>query len=114
MALEKFLFEEQSLNTSLQVGDSVYYASQQGVTITDPIFFGTVFLIHDYGVNFAVEIDVAQTGLVPSHSFILFSKTPKANEAGVKGYYADVTMENDSKKRVELFAVGAEVYPSSK
>ena len=50
----------------------------------------------------------------PKKSAILFSKSIKVNESGIKGYYADVTLENHSKKRVELFAISSEVVPSSK
>ena len=36
------------------------------------------------------------------------------NESSVKGYYADVTLENHSNKRAELFAISSDVVPSSK
>ena len=51
----------------------------------------------------------------PSASdFIMFSKDNRVNISGVLGYYARVKFINDSKGPVELFAVGSEVFESSK
>ena len=117
MALENLKFEN-TLNNSLQVGDSVYYAEVMldangsevaGVTTT-PLFLGTVSQI--YGNS--IDVEVSNTGLVSVGAFILFSKSIKVNESGIKGYYADVTLENRSKKRVELFAISSEIALSSK
>ena len=127
MAVENIKFDW-TLNTSLQVGDSVYYNEVMldsngqpiaGVT-TDPVFLGTVLQI--FTNNNSIDVEVSSVGLIPVDAngvpsgdiFILFSKPIKVNEAGIKGYYADVTLENRSKKRVELFAISSEVVPSSK
>ena len=46
--------------------------------------------------------------------FILFSKPIQVEESGLKGYYANVTFENNSKTPVELFAISSEASISSK
>mgnify|MGYP003657082531 FL=1 len=46
--------------------------------------------------------------------FILFSKPIQVEESGLKGYYANVTFENNSKTYAELFAVSSESAISSK
>tara|TARA_R110000824_G_scaffold19621_10_gene75600 strand:+ start:1356 stop:1784 length:429 start_codon:yes stop_codon:yes gene_type:complete len=60
-----------------------------------------------------VEADVkAQTP--NSSDYIFFGKENKVCISGVKGYYAEVEMKNDSTKKAELFSVGSEMIPSSK
>ena len=117
MALENLKFDN-TLNTTLQVGDSVYYTEVMldasgseiaGVTTT-PLPLGTVWQIY----NDSIDVEVGSIGLVGVGAFILFSKPIKVNESGIKGYYADVTLENRSKKRVELFAISSEIALSSK
>ena len=49
-----------------------------------------------------------------SSDFIMFSKDNRANASGLLGYYAKVKFINDSKDKIELFAVGSEVFESSK
>ena len=129
MALENLKFEN-TLNKSLQVNDSVYYAEVMldangnevaGVTTT-PLFLGTVWQIYNNINNTSIDVEVASTGLIPvnangvpsGNTFILFSKSIKVNESGIKGYYADVTLENRSKESVELFAISSEIALSSK
>ena len=46
--------------------------------------------------------------------FLVFSKSIEVNESSVKGYYADVTLENHSREKAELFAISSEIVPSSK
>ena len=109
MALEKITFNHK-INSSVQIGDSVYYAVNNFGVLSDPNFAGTIFdLDHS-----SITVDVVNVGSIPLDSFIMFEKNIKVNESGIKGYYADVTMENRSKKRAELFAVSSEVSPSSK
>ena len=54
------------------------------------------------------------TAIINDNTYFLFSKNIKVNESGLKGYYANVTFQNHSKKRAELFAVGSEIVISSK
>ena len=46
--------------------------------------------------------------------FILFSKDNKANLSSMLGYYAKIKMRNNSRKKAELFKVGADYSESSK
>lgn len=109
MALEKITFNHE-INNSIQIGDLVHYAVNNSGVLSDPVFAGTIFnLDHD-----SITVDVVNVGNIPLDSFIMFEKNIKVNESGIKGYYADVTMENRSKKRAELFAISSEVVSSSK
>jgi len=56
----------------------------------------------------------ATTTCVGDGSFIMFSKDNKANLSSVLGYYASVTLRNDSLEKAELFNVGVDVFESSK
>ena len=134
MAIEKLSFNAQ-INRSLQIGDTVYYTrfpatssynsgmleyqdinnnsgvltSASGVS-SDPIKIGLVTNIGEGDIH----VETATAGSLLPNDFILFSKPGKANESGIKGYYANVTLENYSSKRVELFAVSSEITASSK
>jgi len=44
----------------------------------------------------------------------MFQKNNKANLTSLKGYYAEATLENNSKEKAELFAVSSEIVQSSK
>ena len=46
--------------------------------------------------------------------YFFFVKDNNVNDSGVLGYYSQVKIENDSTEKAELFAVGAEVFESSK
>jgi hypothetical protein len=46
--------------------------------------------------------------------FLMFAKDRKANTSSLKGYYADVSMVNDSRGEIELFAIGLGTTASSK
>ena len=45
---------------------------------------------------------------------ILFSKNKKANNSGLKGYYAEVCFRNNSTGEAELFGISADMWESSK
>lgn len=97
------------LNVSVQVGDTAYYTDD--VNGVDIILIGTITLIS----TFYIECDIEASTIRPLiTSFILFSKTAKANTSGLKGYYAEAQFRNNSITAVELFSVGGEVVESSK
>ena len=104
------------LNDSVQVGDITYYTND--VNGTNLIRLGDITDISR--VNNRLEINVIpnlvgtiDTELTTS-SFILFSKTALVNTSGLKGYYAEAQIKNDSTEYAELFLVGSEVFESSK
>jgi len=116
------------INTSLQVGDSVYYDSVGTVPNSGfstagghVTFLGTVTGInHD---DFTVTAVFDETKFAPNtmialpsatSSFIMFGKNKAVNSSSLTGYYADVKFINYRTDEVELFSVGSEVSESSK
>jgi len=118
-----------SINTSLQVGDSVYYDSvgtvpnsgflTSGSHVT---FLGTVTTIDYEDLTVAVVFDdnrfsphtSLQLPVGGGSSFIMFGKNKAVNSSSLTGYYADVKFINYRTDAVELFSVGSEVSESSK
>jgi len=99
-----------NINTSVQVGDELYYSyitssSQSTLTLIGPIT--------DIGSNF-VEVDSnTAPAFVNNETFFMFKK-PFYNNESVKGYFAKTRLSADTKKKIELFAIGSEVTQSSK
>ena len=129
MAIRELSFNE-AINSSLQVGDAIYYTAPPSSFLTKaPDAFGntspgpTGITEKPLPAGTVTEIDRPQGvvkyemehGTQPvENSFMLFSKPIQVNESGLKGYYADVTFENSSRTYVELFAISSEVVSSSK
>ena len=109
---EKINFNN-SINSSLQIGDLAYVAevSLGGVT-TEHILVGNIISVGNAYI--IVDKDPTVYPVISPNMFILFSKRSEANESSLKGYYADVTLENFSNKKSELFAISSEIVPSSK
>jgi len=103
------------ISSSLQVGDAIYTANiLTGGLISSPQFASKVIQV---GANFLVlDKHPAADPIIEigSNNYILFAKNININESSLKGYYADVTFENASNKKTELFTVSSEVVPSSK
>jgi hypothetical protein len=97
------------LNVSVQIGDTVYYTNDpNGRSIVQ------IGIITDIGVN-TITAQIPNSTIRPTlTSFILFSKTNLANAGGLKGYYMETTLKNDSNEKIELFSVGSEIFESSK
>lgn len=129
MSYVQFVFS--SINTSLQVGDTLYYVStSENVgwatgdgTISElgPVYsvqIAPVLNMNGVSVNsgFLVTCDIpdVQTFTFPSNQFLFFSKDNAANMSSALGYYGEVTFKNDSKIKAELFATACEVAESSK
>ena len=60
------------------------------------------------------DLATALGGVPPENLFFMFRKPVDQNVSGLKGYYAEVTLTNSSTEKQELFAVGSEVFESSK
>ena len=71
-------------------------------------------IIHIEIHNIIVETAGSVTVTGNNTMLFMFSKPIEVNESGLKGYYADVTMNNTSNKYIELFSIGSEISPSSK
>ena len=104
-------------NTSLQVGDTAWYVDNvqedSGVNNSQfsPIYIGEITTVFPS----TVEVDnIIPLTFNPNTMFLMFSKDARANNTSLIGYYAEVTMTNDSGERAELFKLGSEVAPSSK
>tara|TARA_R110000824_G_scaffold378222_1_gene569714 strand:+ start:654 stop:1031 length:378 start_codon:yes stop_codon:yes gene_type:complete len=119
-------FNEQ-LNSSLQIGDTVWYlsTSQAGGydtaqssldSVTPAKRLGTVEKIINQNENNQIIISnyVLDESPELSDVFVMFSKDSRANTSSVVGYYAEVSLENNSKDKIELFSVGSEIAQSSK
>ena len=108
-------------NNSLQVHDVLYYAEVINGVTTKPEVWGEIVDMYDetsssFKVMTTPSADVAlgYGTIINDNTYFLFSKNAKVNESSLKGYYADVTFQNHSKKRAELFAIGSEIVISSK
>ena len=88
-----------------------YFDTLTTFGINKPTLYGSGAL---EGTAPVVTITPGTTDCTGGGSFIMFSKDNKVNLSSVLGYYASVTLKNDSKDKAELFNVGADVFESSK
>ena len=123
-------FTASTLNTSLQVGDNVYYTLQGDMntiggfaTTSTPKFLGVVM-----SVSVDTTSDVTTVGILDTITpaggsgpvsgipgvYFSFSKSGKVNQNELIGYYALVKFVNNATEKAELFAVGTEVHENSK
>ena len=97
------------VNTSLSIGDTVYYQT----TATPPV-------IVEMGECTAItattlSCNIGGTVTRPTtNDFILFSKDSRDNTSALRGYYAEVKLSNDETTQCELYDVGSEIFESSK
>lgn len=124
------------LNCSVQTGDIVFASIMstadgiEHVNIGNPDMnttsLGTVVEVNENNIKVNNDINgdnIASTNIYDPitgqiisnlNVFISFAKNPTANESSLKGYYADVTLTNNSNEKTELFSVASEIAPSSK
>tara|TARA_R110000824_G_scaffold367444_4_gene556581 strand:+ start:2029 stop:2388 length:360 start_codon:yes stop_codon:yes gene_type:complete len=119
MALINLTFN--SLNTSLQVGDTAWYVATSNNTANteDIVKIGEVKEINNNtivvnSVGGPSTIGTQYSGSSLDGFFIMFSKNNKANLGDIKGYYAEVKLVNESTKKAEVFSLGSEISQSSK
>jgi len=113
---------EHPINASLQIGDEIYFStpSIDGITATKPVYAGNVYAVFRDSGYIVVDKDPNQEPILSYYSYanafplVLFAKNISANESSLKGYYADVTFENTSNTKCELFGFGSETSFSSK
>ena len=117
------------VNTSLSIGDTVYYInniSDTGAFDTGDvdgesniIELGVVASIAQNVGNFTLQVDEI-AGVFDGinepdeNSFVLFSKDNNAELSSILGYYSKVRFTNDSTHKAELFSVAVDVTQSSK
>jgi len=104
----------ENLNTSVQIGDTVWYANdiENNSGVLQNV--AEVGVVTDVTGN-DIKVDSIHAGSEEIEGkFLMFSKNKKANLGNLKGYYAETKFVNKSTKKVELFSVGSEITQSSK
>ena len=114
MPLLQLHFNE-DINSEISIGDLAYYCAisthlTESVALGKPQLIGVIQDID----NKHIVVDSVFASFNIIGKFILFSKPITVEESGLKGYYANVTLENNSKTPIELFAVSSEAIVSSK
>jgi len=108
------------INVSVQVGDVVYYTTNNLSTggfdltqVENTLLLGEIIEIN--GNTMIVEVDDTLTSLPPNANvFYSFAKNKSVNTSSLLGYYAQVDFVNNSRHKAELFSVGSEIAESSK
>ena len=130
MALINTSLEFEDINFSVQVGDAIYYSNVGGMfgvttiggfnyaNLHNTYFLGEVKIISN-SINppnwtVILEYDNLYTRLPVAGDYISFSKDKRTNTSGLKGYYAEVKLVNNSRSKIELFSLGSEIFESSK
>jgi hypothetical protein len=91
-----------SINSSVQVGDVLYYKNNGIQKISDVVSVSSK------------QLEVSSIGSVSVDDFVLFAKNNVANVSSLLGHYASAIFENNSTSKTEIFSVGSEVTESSK
>ena len=120
------------LNTSLQVGDNVYWTTtsslggfDQQANISGQQHLGVVQNVvspNNLGQHEVIvfsEYDVLGVPIPtiyppPPNAYISFSKSRAVNNNELLGYYALLKFENDDNKEAKLWSVGTEITENSK
>ena len=112
----------QVLNVSLQVGDTIYYATPSqtspyyAIDQSDMIQLGVVLTIgvSNTGLD-EITVSVPDNVIRPSQTdYLFFSKDAAVNMSSLLGYFAEAEFVNDSNIASEIFAVNSEIVESSK
>ena len=99
-------------NSSLQIGDAAFVSNvinADAFLIEDPVYAGIIVSINNNGVVVEGPYNIILQG-----QFFSFAKNITVNESSLKGYYANVTLKNESNKFAELFTISSDIAASSK
>lgn len=121
-----------AINDSAQIEDAVFVFQNLSTTASfsvdiapSAIYLGNILVINnpnnDVGMG-QTYIQIYHPAPAPAvwatlnigSDYIMFQKNRSAGVSGVLGYYAEMEFRNNSTKKAELFAVGSEVFESSK
>tara|TARA_R100001463_G_scaffold89868_2_gene144602 strand:- start:302 stop:703 length:402 start_codon:yes stop_codon:yes gene_type:complete len=121
------------VNTSLQVGDNVYFSSPDSLggyqtnNISDLTHCGTVFnILSPFSIEIESDYQNPDGTAIPANvpqvdSYISFSKGGGSGTGGgnvnqneVVGYYAEARFSNNDTIKAELFSVASEITENSK
>jgi hypothetical protein len=103
-------------NDSLQIGDLAYYVTPSPLggfnqSTSDPILIGPIEAV----TSVSIDVDETVGNNTPSaNDFIMFAKSNSVNLSGLVGYFAEVTIKNNSTEKAEIYCVASEITPSSK
>ena len=103
------------IGSVISIGDYLYFALPP--TYDTPVLAGEVTAInrnYPAGINQLV-IDTTISGTTPipiQDAYYLYTKNSVAESHGVLGHYCVFSIKNDSKDKIELFAVESEVMKS--
>ena len=110
--------ESQTANIDNGAWDIIYFTridSTTGKQSGDIYRLGKCVGISNDANTYTINVDADATAQTHNaNDFIFFGKENKINISGVRGFYAEVEMKNDSSSRAELFSVGSEMSSSSK
>jgi hypothetical protein len=109
----------EQINASVAIGDLAWYLTPTPAGVpgnqystgsaANSLLFGEITDVTPFTITVDVPINIPL-----SSDYFLFSKNNEANKSNLVGYYAEVTMVNERKDRVELYAVSTEITESSK
>tara|TARA_R100000995_G_C3481704_1_gene124310 strand:- start:644 stop:976 length:333 start_codon:yes stop_codon:yes gene_type:complete len=100
-----------NIQDSVQVGDTAYYCTISSGIASSPIEIGAITAVTSTTITATIATGTTRP---TSNDFIMFSKDNKANLSDLPGYYAEVEMKNDATVAAEMYAVGSEMFASSK
>lgn len=110
-----------TINTSAQVGDLIFYAPNINAIggfeyslNQSLLFFGPIVSINEGFIEVLYDNNNNPNAIPTIDAYIMFAKDKKINNNDLKGYYLEAQFENNSKDKIELFAVGSQVSQSSK
>jgi len=109
-----------NLNASVQVGDTAYYVpteilNQFEVNSSSVIEIGLITVVNQTTNTITVDTISVNPNFWPQQGdFILFSKDNKVNMTSLLGYYAEVSIRNNSNSEAEMFKISADYFESSK
>ena len=115
-------FSFNNVNTSVQVGDALFYIRTSNQTTTydysyeQIIYLGDVVLV----TPTTVTISYDDSGSLPwnykvfNGDYIMFAKDTQVNTSSLKGYYLELEFKNNAKHYAELYSVGSDIVESSK
>lgn len=122
------------INSLLQIGDNAYFLplvdpTANGINVVQTqdqngnadngVNLGKVVLIGTGYIKCDIQLDQSELDFVNLNpGLVVFEKDVRANESGLKGYYAEIELKNFSRgqrqEKAELFHVNSEVVYSSK
>jgi len=116
------LFDD-PVNSSLQVGDIVYYASKPMPIANSNIKTTTTGNVKRFGSVYSITTNPNSVNVIYDHTvvdppkaddYIMFEKDKQVNSSSLIGYYASVELKNTSDGKIELFSLASGVTESSK